>query len=80
MVVRKNWDQERVDLQITQYINMFVVYFNTVIWDELKLLRNPGDFEKSVVEIHKPTILKEFKELYDEAIQFYSPVANLEIE
>ena len=80
MTTSKNWSQERADLQRSQYVDAYVTWFNTVVWDELKLLSNPGDHERRVVEIHKPTILKEFKELYEEAIKFYTPVANLERE
>ena len=81
MVVRKNWDQEKVDLQMSQYVASYIGWFNIVVWNELNILNNnPDEYKSRVIEIHKPTILKEFKELYDEAIQFYSPVSNLEIE
>ncbi len=78
MTASKSWSQERADLQRSQYLDSYVTWFNTVVWDELKLLSNPGDHEKKVVEIHKPTILKEFKDVYEAAINFYSPVANNE--
>ena len=76
MTASKSWSQERADLQRSQYLDSYVTWFNTVVWDELKLLSNPGDHERKVVEIHKHTILKEFKDVYEEAINFYSPVAN----
>ena len=72
MVVSQEWNQEKVDLHINQYINMFIVWFNILLFSEVEPDKELGKEDKQIIKAHKETIYKEFKAFLDEAKEIYS--------
>ena len=72
MTVTNKWSQEKVDLQIYQYVSMFIVWFNVILFSEVEPDKELSEMDKGIIKAHKEIIYKEFKAFLDEAKAIYS--------
>jgi hypothetical protein len=72
MTVTNKWSQEKVDLQIYQYVSMFIVWFNVILFSEVEPNKELSKMDKEIIKAHKDIIYKEFKPFLDEAKAIYS--------
>ena len=72
IVSGKYRSQERANIQIGDYIAMFIVWFKIVLFSEIQPDKELGDYDIAVIKEHKETIYKEFKKYLEEAKTIYS--------